>query len=795
MEGGYFLPMISPRQNEQRAAESSPHGDTDTRGGIRYAVIQTLVVLTTFKWVLLALIAGVIVGFPTAGFLLLLDRGIDVVYALPFFYFFIPVGLLASYLLVSRLAPDAKGHGTEQVIEAIHHRDGEINLAVVPVKMLATLVTLILGGSAGKEGPSAQIGAAVASGFARLIRMNKLDKQRFVLCGISAGFAGVFGTPIAGAIFASEVLSIGRFHYNRLLPALIASYVSTFVTRSLGVRHLSFDVGFAVPADISMLFQMVIFGLAVGLLAVLFIAILTRTERFFHKMRVPGSVKALIGGAVLVAIVLLTGTTNYVGLGMGIIDTALDGEPYRGIAPLFKMLTTSVTLSAGGSGGILTPIFFIGATAGNIWAQMFGTSIAVYSAVGMVSFLAATTNTPVAAAFLAIELFGLATGTWAAVAAAVAFLVVGHASVFPSQIIYQKKTFFADLEVHDIPVHFTLTGIRRIFGAFFRGYRDYRDESAKPGGISVAESEQTQIAEQIRPRAPGRNYYPLSTVPHVPKTETYLPGDPEAIERGVDRLREYIDAADRVCVLTGAGISAECGLPTFRDAQTGYWAQFDSMRLATLEAFRENPARSWSWYAARRLALRSIDPCEGHIALGRLENFVDRVTIATQNVDGLHQRAGSTRVLDLHGNILRARCMNGCTVFHRDDDSPAARDIFAEDIAAAFAANNAESEHDLEEVHVPVCPECGALMRPDVVWFGELLPAGPVNEAFAEAERCDLFLSVGTSAQVQPAASLPIIALERGVPVVEVNPGVTPLSERVTLYIRGRAGDILSRVV
>ncbi len=770
-------------------------GDTPTSGGIRYTVIQTLVVLTTLKWVLLALIAGVIVGFPTAGFLLLLDGGIDVVYELRFFYLLIPIGLIVSYFLVSRLAPDAKGHGTEQVIEAIHHRDGEINLAVVPVKMLATLVTLILGGSAGKEGPSAQIGAAVASGFARLVRLNKLDKQRFVLCGISAGFAGVFGTPIAGAIFASEVLSIGRFHYNRLLPALIASYVSTFVTRSLGVRHLSFDVGFAVPGDITMLFQMVIFGLVVGLLAVLFIAVLTRTEQLFHKMKLPGSVKALVGGAILIAVVLITGTTNYVGLGMEIIDSALDGEPYRGIAPLFKMFTTSVTLSAGGSGGILTPIFFIGATAGNIWAQIFGTSIAVYSAVGMVSFLAATTNTPVAAAFLAIELFGLATGTWAAVAAAVAFLVVGHLSVFPSQIIYQKKTFFADLEVHDIPVHFTLSGIRRIFGAFFRGYRDYRDVSAKPGGISVAESEQTKIAEQIRPRAPGQNYYPLSTVPHVPTDYTPVPVDPEIVQEGVDRLREYIDAADRVCVLTGAGLSAECGLPTFRDAQTGYWAQFDPTRLATVESFRENPARSWSWYAARRLALRSIEPGDGHVALARLENFVDRVTVATQNVDGLHQRAGSSRVLDLHGNILRARCAKGCTVFHRDDESPAAREIFAEDMAAAFAANNAESEDDLEEIHVPVCPVCGELMRPDVVWFGELLPAGPVNEAFAEAERCDLFLSIGTSAQIQPAASLPLIALERGVPVVEINPAATPMSDRVTLCVRGRAGDILSRVV
>jgi len=769
---------------------------------VRFAVIQALVTLTTLKWVILAAIAGVIVGIPTAVFLLLLDGGIAVVYELPHFYLLIPVGLVGSYFLVSRLAPDAKGHGTEQVIDAIHRRDGNIVLRVIPVKMLATLVTLILGGSAGKEGPSAQIGAGVASGFAGLVGMTKLDKQRFVLCGISAGFSGVFGTPIAGAIFASEVLAIGRFHYNRLLPALIASFVSVFITRNLGVRHLSFDVDYGASGEMSMLLGMVIFGLAIGLLAVVFITVLRQSERLFGRMRLPGSVKALLGGAVLIAVVLATQTTNYIGLGMEIIDLALDGEPYRGIAPFFKMLTTAVTLSAGGSGGILTPIFFIGATAGNLWAQLLELDIAVYSAIGMVSFVAATANTPIAAAFMAIELFGLATGTWAAIAAAVAYLIVGHLSVFPSQIIFHKKTFFMDLEMHDVPLRFSKAGIKRMFSAFFHGYRQERDEPAPPRGISVAESEKVRIDELVKPRAPGRSYYPLSTVPHVPDETAYgqqggtvvRPGERD-IKESIEKLREYVDAASRVCVLTGAGISAECGLPTFRDARTGYWARFDPTQLATPEAFRENPARTWCWYAARRLALQTVEPGEGHRALARLENYVDRVTVVTQNVDGLHSRAGSSRVLDLHGNLLQVRCMKGCRTFHRDEAGPEARDIFTADAAAAFAANHAEEAGDFEHVEVPTCPACGAFLRPDVVWFGEMLPADRLNQAFADTERCDLFLVIGTSAQVQPAASLPVVALEQGVPVVEINPNATPLTEQVTLSIRAAAGEILSSVV
>ncbi|MFP4643089.1 MAG: chloride channel protein [Spirochaetales bacterium] len=786
------------------ARSNNDNGDIYGLRGLRFAVIQSLVILTTAKWVFLAAIAGVIVGIPTAAFLLLLDGGIAVVYDLPFFFLLIPIGMLVSHLLVSRLAPEAKGHGTEQVIEAIHRRDGAIELKVVPVKMLATLVTLILGGSAGKEGPSAQIGAGVSSGFARILRMNKLDTQRFVLCGISAGFSGVFGTPIAGAVFASEVLAIGRFHYNRLLPALIASFVSVFVTNALGVGHFSFTVDYEATGAVLMLAEMVIFGLVMGMLAILFIFILTRTERVFEHVSLPGSVKALIGGVILIGVVLAAGTTNYIGLGMELINLALDGDPYRGIAAFAKMVTTSVTLSAGGSGGILTPVFFIGAMAGNFWAQLLSLDIAVYSAIGMIAFLAATTNTPIAATFMAIELFGLGTGSQAAIAAAVSYLIVGHLSVFPTQIIYQKKTFFADLEVHEVPVNFSWVGIKRVFTAFFRGYRNERDETLAPGGVSVAENERNRVDIQRKPHVAGQAYYPLSTVPHLPATP--FVGSAERTDESVeekaitmhektDIVREYVDAASRVCVLTGAGISAECGIPTFRDSQTGYWARFDPTQLATPEAFAANPARVWSWYAARRQALRRIVPGPGHLALVRMEGYVDHLTVVTQNVDGLHNRAGSSHVLDIHGNLLRVRCPNGCVSYHREEQSPEAQAVFAGDIAAAFAAKEAERDQDFNEIAVPKCPRCGEYLRPDVVWFGEMLPAKRLETAFAEAERCDLFFSIGTSAQVQPAASLPRVAIDRGVPVIEINPESTPLSDRVAVSIRAGAGDVLSRVL
>ena len=479
-------------------SDLSDRNDTEKSGRVSrlrawgFFVIQTLVILTTLKWVMLAVIAGIIAGVPTGIFLLLLDGGTGVVYARPHYFYLIPLGLFLSSLIVQTFAKDARGHGTEKVIEALHNQDGHMNPMIIPVKMVATLITLILGGSAGKEGPSAQIGAGVASAFASLVRLNRLDKQRFVLCGISAGFAGVFGTPIAGALFATEVLSIGRMSYNRLLPALMASYVSYFVTRSMGVIHLSYSVQFIVSSELAMLGKMVVFGLVIGMLAIVFITMLSRVERLFHRIKIYEPLKGLIGGALLVAVVLLTGTTNYVGLGTRIIDSALDGVAFRGIAPFFKMFTTSVTLASGGSGGILTPIFFIGATAGNYWAQITGANVGLFSAIGMVAFLAACTNTPLAAVMMAMELFGVRTGSYGAVACAVAFLIVGHMSVYPSQVIHQKKTLFIDLEMHGVSKVFTPAGTRKLFASFFSGYRDDRDESSGITGKTVAESAQDQ---------------------------------------------------------------------------------------------------------------------------------------------------------------------------------------------------------------------------------------------------------------------------------------------------------------
>ncbi len=233
------------------------------------------------------------------------------------------------------------------------------------------------------------------------------------------------------------------------------------------------------------------------------------------------------------------------------------------------------------------------------------------------------------------------------------------------------------------------------------------------------------------------------------------------------RLVEALRGAARVAVLTGSGISAESGVPTFRDAQTGLWARYDPQELATPEAFARDPRLVWEWYEWRRGLVRGAEPNPGHGALAELERRIAGFTLVTQNVDGLHGRAGSRRVIELHGNIMRTRCS-------------------AEGVVVR--------EYEGEETP-PRCPWCGAFLRPDVVWFGEMLPAGALEGASEAARGCDIFFSIGTSSLVYPAAALPHEALENGATLVEVNPSETPLTVNADFTLRGRAGEVLPELL
>jgi NAD-dependent deacetylase len=238
-----------------------------------------------------------------------------------------------------------------------------------------------------------------------------------------------------------------------------------------------------------------------------------------------------------------------------------------------------------------------------------------------------------------------------------------------------------------------------------------------------------------------------------------------AIEEAARLLR----SAHRVAVLTGAGMSAESGIATFRDALTGLWASYDPEELATPQAFARQPRLVWDWYAERRARVGAVHPNPGHYALVEIENRIAEFTLITQNVDGLHSEAGSRHLLELHGNIRRVRCSGEGTVVARWSDAGGLP---------------------------PSCPECGALLRPDVVWFGELLPPAESDAAWRAAESCELFLSVGTSNVVEPAASLPWLARRHGAEVVVVNTSMEGQQQGLgILHLTGRAGVVLPALV
>lgn len=234
-----------------------------------------------------------------------------------------------------------------------------------------------------------------------------------------------------------------------------------------------------------------------------------------------------------------------------------------------------------------------------------------------------------------------------------------------------------------------------------------------------------------------------------------------------EKLAQVFTHAKRVVVLTGAGVSAESGIPTFR-GQEGLWKTYRAEELATPEAFQSNPTLVWEWYDWRRQKVHACAPNPAHFAIARMEAYYPEFHLFTQNVDGLHRRAGSQKVTELHGNIWRMRCVKEGKV--------------------------------VEDTRVPLEPlpplcACGALMRPHIVWFGENLDPEDLNLAFGLARQCELFITVGTSAVVQPAASLPIMAKQSGAFTMEVNPEYTPISSYMDLTLLGKAGEILPELI
>ncbi len=445
---------------------------------------QITLLVSVVKWSVYAAIVGVLVGAGTTVFLKTLAWSSQYIGSFYWYYYLLPLTLIMSTLLVSRLAPEAAGHGTEKVIEAVHQRMGKIPFKVVPVKLLATVITLAGGGSAGKEGPCAQIGAGLASSFASLLRLDDVDRRKLVICGISAGFATVFGTPIAGALFGVEVLVLGQMLYDVLFPSFVAGIIGYHVAVTLGAQYAHPPLCLPPQVTGGTVVEMVLLGIWCGIIALFFIEAMGLAHTSFERYLKNKFLRAAVGGALLMLITAVT-SPRYLGLGLDTLDAGWKGNALPMGAFFWKSIATSITLGSGGSGGVVTPIFFIGTTAGNLFAQLFNPHyIAAFSAIGMVALLAGAANTPIAASVMAIEMFGSGIGADAALTCMVSFLIVGYRSIYPSQLLGIQKSESLVVET-GMPIG-EINGAtvshreKSLFGFIIRIFDRYLNKNGKP---------------------------------------------------------------------------------------------------------------------------------------------------------------------------------------------------------------------------------------------------------------------------------------------------------------------------
>ncbi len=431
---------------------------------------QTIMFASITKWILLSSIIGAIIGAVVSLFLKLLEYFEHSRSVLPFeYYYTLPFALVITVFIIKKFAPNAQGHGTEKVIEAVHKSSGRIDFSIIPVKLIATIITIFSGGSVGKEGPGAQIGAATASFIAKVFKFSKKDRKKVVICGISAGFASVFGTPLAGAIFGVEILIVGALMYDILLPSIVAGFSAFFVAKMFGISYTYFDIAFYSKFDFNyiLILKIIAGGIFFGLVADFVITALKKIHEYIASIKFHYILKAFLGGVFIVILTLIVGD-EYLGLGfVTIVDSlspyAVDNTDIPWYAFILKTIFTALTLGFGGSGGVITPIFYVGATSGNFFGWLVDGYIPLFAALGFVSVLAGTTSAPIAAMIMAVELFGMNVAHYAALSIIIAFLMTGHRSVFPSQLLAMKKSEALSVNLGEEIVNTKATYTTRFF--------------------------------------------------------------------------------------------------------------------------------------------------------------------------------------------------------------------------------------------------------------------------------------------------------------------------------------------
>lgn len=401
------------------------------------SIEQVPTFLYLFKWIFICLLLGIITGSVSAFFLLSLDwvtnwreSHLWIIALLPLGGFII--GLSYHYYGNSVVK------GNNLLLEEFHSPKKIIPFRMAPLVLFGTILTHFFGGSAGREGTAVQIGGAIADRFTKVLNLSKRDRQIILICGISAGFASVFGTPLAGGIFALEVLILGRIRLDAIIPSFMAAVFANYFCEFWNVSHTHYHIDIVPEMNPINLLYALLAGVIFGLVAMLFSKTTHFWSNLFNKKIKYPPLRPVIGGVILAVIIYFMGTTKYIGLGIPTIVAAFT-ENLNSYDFILKLLFTSFTLGAGFKGGEVTPLFYIGAALGNILIWFIPLPMGLLAGMGFVAVFAGATNTPIACTIMGIELFGIEAGVFIALACSTAYLFSGHTGVYSSQIIGSPK--------------------------------------------------------------------------------------------------------------------------------------------------------------------------------------------------------------------------------------------------------------------------------------------------------------------------------------------------------------------